>query len=330
MGLVDSVPFLKELAGYWPWAAARRKPAPQALVRRQAKQQQTVRFDYTNQAGETREREVEPYEIKDGYLWAVDIEKPEHIRRYFVDKLKNVRPGTQEFEPRWEIKVAMEKQANLKDIGRGVKQILSSRATAMRAAEGVAGGAAGAGVGAYASMGEEEVNRREKILGGMAAGATLSLLGSKLLRRGRMNKKFQNLVAGDDELQAVMKQKDDIIRKAEEQMVNKAMRQEKNVASVFDQVKQRLGVQQIDDDIALAIRKGLLGNAKPRGLTPQQDVAWSMAKNFRQSYRMPRNQQLRQAAEMGVLRHQNELAEPHKQQALRYRENLDKKLFGLL
>jgi len=74
------------------------------VINTQGKALKTVRFGYENKAGTDRVREVEPYETKDGFLWGREHGQKQ-IKRYFVNKMKNIEPGENTFEPAWEVKV---------------------------------------------------------------------------------------------------------------------------------------------------------------------------------------------------------------------------------
>jgi predicted DNA-binding transcriptional regulator YafY len=50
-------------------------------------------------------RETEPYEIKDGFYWAWDVKKNDHIRRFKLDEIKAAFPTQNTFTPRWEVKL---------------------------------------------------------------------------------------------------------------------------------------------------------------------------------------------------------------------------------
>ena len=147
------------------------------IIKQQGKVNQTVKFTYINLSGKKSKKEVDPYEIKGPYLWAIDRANREHIKRFFIKKMKNVRPGVNTFEPLWEVKLAMEKTGN----------ILRSPAI-LRATERAIGAGLGGAIGLGVSAGEPKSERVVKTLQGAGAGFTVSMIGSGLIRKGILRK----------------------------------------------------------------------------------------------------------------------------------------------
>lgn len=84
----------------------RRQSVLLRLAAKQGKAHRTLKFTYTNLRGETKPKEVQPYEIKKGFLWGVDIRDPRSIKKFFLSKIKGPQPGIVEFVPRWPVKFA--------------------------------------------------------------------------------------------------------------------------------------------------------------------------------------------------------------------------------
>jgi len=109
---------IEKQAGFWDWPGLRwikkkwnkhkekeRISDVKNTVGAQARGRKTIRFKYTNQKGESRTREVEPYEIKGGYLWGADVDRNRSIRRYKLSGITNPTPTKNKYEPKWEVKI---------------------------------------------------------------------------------------------------------------------------------------------------------------------------------------------------------------------------------
>jgi len=169
--------YLEKHAGLFTWFKdiknRRNKKKTIKIIKSQASNRKTVHFNYTNLKNETKAREIEPYELKDGYLWGFDRSDPNgNIKKFFVSKLKDVKPGQTEFTPRWEVKIA---EMNEKVAGK--LSIMLRNPKFLRFAEPVIGGTVGAGIGYSQTAGEPET---ERILAAVAGG-TAGAVGAKLL-----------------------------------------------------------------------------------------------------------------------------------------------------
>lgn len=83
---------------------AKRVSKNNTLIEQQGAASRTVRFRYKNKAGVDRVREVEPYEIKDGFLWGREHGQ-QSIKRYFLKGINKLEAGSNQFEPAWEVKL---------------------------------------------------------------------------------------------------------------------------------------------------------------------------------------------------------------------------------
>lgn len=138
------------------------------VIKKQGKKKRALIFDYTNKAGETKRRFVDPYEIKDGYLWAAEHGTGK-IKRFFMDKIKHPKPGSESFTPRWEVKTA---------------SVLRNKYL-LRAAEGLIGAGVGGGLAYGESSGDSNENRLVRAAGGAALGAALAVGLSSINRAGK-------------------------------------------------------------------------------------------------------------------------------------------------
>lgn len=71
-----------------------------------ARKRRMIRFQYTKKTtGETLSYECEPYEIKEGFLWAYH---PIHhaIHKFYLDRILpgSVKMSPKRFTPRWPVK----------------------------------------------------------------------------------------------------------------------------------------------------------------------------------------------------------------------------------
>lgn len=148
------------------------------VIKQQAKINGSITFIYTNLAGERTKKEVDPYEIRDGYLWALDHRNKKHIKKFFISKMENVKPGKSTYSPLWEIKMAEEiaKSAAISTILRNPGFL--------RAVEASIGGAVGAGLGVARAQdpGMTDAEKRQSIVLGTATGIAASLSISGLIK----------------------------------------------------------------------------------------------------------------------------------------------------
>jgi len=180
----------------------RRKRKSLNIIKTQAKNKKTVKFNYTNLKNETRIREIEPYEIRDGYLWGFDRSSPNsNIKKYFMSKLKNVKPGETQFKPRWEVKIA---NLNEKVAGRLSRVLRNPKF--LRFIEPAIGGTMLGGIGYGTTAGEPETSRVTAAI----AGATGGIIGAKILSKSiRHNKLVQAIKRSQERL---WQRRSDIIR----------------------------------------------------------------------------------------------------------------------
>lgn len=149
------------------------------VIKNQGKLNKTITFTYTNLSGVKSKREVDPYEIKNGYLWALDRGKRKHIKKFFLSKMENTRPGKNTFKPLWEVKLATDKIA-------GFKTLLRQPGIARGIEIGI-GGLVGGGVGLISSAGEEHTHDKiEPVVKGVVAGSVGALILSKTKRKAIM------------------------------------------------------------------------------------------------------------------------------------------------
>jgi hypothetical protein len=87
--------------------APKPKPDWEIPIREAGRNRQTVEIQYVDRHGAVSTREVEPYEIKDGHFWgySLDANKP-GIRRFNLERIQNIKPTSNTFDPRWEVKLA--------------------------------------------------------------------------------------------------------------------------------------------------------------------------------------------------------------------------------
>ena len=87
--------------------APKPKPNWEIPIREAGRNRQTVEIQYVDRHGAVSTREVEPYEIKDGHFWgySLDANKP-GIRKFNLERIQNIKPTSNTFDPRWEVKLA--------------------------------------------------------------------------------------------------------------------------------------------------------------------------------------------------------------------------------
>ena len=87
--------------------APKPKPDWEIPIREAGRNRQTVEIKYVDRHGAVSTREVEPYEIKDGHFWgySLDTNKP-GIRKFNLERIQNIKPTSNTFDPRWEVKLA--------------------------------------------------------------------------------------------------------------------------------------------------------------------------------------------------------------------------------
>jgi len=90
-----------------PIQAPKPKPNWEIPIREAGRNRQTVEIQYVDRHGAVSTREVEPYEIKDGHFWgySLDANKP-GIRKFNLERIQNIKPTSNTFDPRWEVKLA--------------------------------------------------------------------------------------------------------------------------------------------------------------------------------------------------------------------------------
>ena len=71
-------------------------------IKKAAKAEHTLMINYTDAKGDGSQREVEPYELKDGGLWAYDIDKG-GIRQFKFDRISNAKMTNKPYSPRWAV-----------------------------------------------------------------------------------------------------------------------------------------------------------------------------------------------------------------------------------
>ena len=83
------------------------KPNWEIPIREAGRNRRTVEIQYVDRHGAVSTREVEPYEIKDGHFWgySLDTNKP-GIRKFNLERIQNIKPTSNTFDPRWEVKLA--------------------------------------------------------------------------------------------------------------------------------------------------------------------------------------------------------------------------------
>ena len=147
------------------------------IINSQAKANKTIKFTYTNLKGVKSTKEVDPYEIKGNYFWGLDRANREHIKKFIINKMENIKPGDNIYKPIWEVKLAMDltKVAN-------IRALLKNPAV-VRGIEMGTGGLIGGIAGGVAASGEKfEHDKIEPIAKGIAAGITGALLVSRARR----------------------------------------------------------------------------------------------------------------------------------------------------
>ncbi len=74
------------------------------MIRKSAQRQRTVNITYRDSKGEVSTREVEPYEFKDGGLYAYCYRR-QNIRFFKADRIQHAKITNRTFIPRWPIKI---------------------------------------------------------------------------------------------------------------------------------------------------------------------------------------------------------------------------------
>ena len=74
------------------------------LIKQTGHAHKILTIDYRDSKGVVSRREVEPYEIKNGYFFGYDIDKDE-IRQFKITSILAAEPTEESFTPRWPIKL---------------------------------------------------------------------------------------------------------------------------------------------------------------------------------------------------------------------------------
>lgn len=72
------------------------------LFRKAGRERKVVRIRYTDLKGNASIRNVEPYEIRDGKLWAY-CRKKRGIRQFALDRVSDARPTRYTFLPKYPV-----------------------------------------------------------------------------------------------------------------------------------------------------------------------------------------------------------------------------------
>jgi predicted DNA-binding transcriptional regulator YafY len=75
-------------------------------IRQAGREKKLLKIQYRKLNNEISERVVEPYEIKDGRLWAYDTAKDDNIRQFLMVGILSAQVLEEVFDPRWPIKIA--------------------------------------------------------------------------------------------------------------------------------------------------------------------------------------------------------------------------------
>lgn len=193
-GLFD-LPVIRDVYGRYKKAKKKKRIRKTVrLINRQGGKHKTIKFKYTNLKNETKLREVDPYEIKGGFLWATEHSDKRFIKRFFLSKMKNIKPGIKTYEPQWEVKFADDdiyihgykfSSAQINELCENTKLGVKffRNPILLRIAEPVVGGIAGGSYSLAASAGDPKEERVEDVLRGIASGAVLASLGSTFYRK---------------------------------------------------------------------------------------------------------------------------------------------------
>lgn len=88
------------------------KEKTKEIIRQAAKGGKVMRIGYIDQKAEYSIRNVEPYEIRDGKLWAY-CRKKKGIRQFSIDQIQSAKLTKYPYLPKWPVKIneSMEKKA---------------------------------------------------------------------------------------------------------------------------------------------------------------------------------------------------------------------------
>jgi predicted DNA-binding transcriptional regulator YafY len=74
--------------------------------RKAGKTRNQVRIEYTDRKGRNIVRNVRPYEIKNGYLWATDTRHGAgRIHSFKISRVRSAEPLENRYRPRWDVKL---------------------------------------------------------------------------------------------------------------------------------------------------------------------------------------------------------------------------------
>jgi predicted DNA-binding transcriptional regulator YafY len=74
------------------------------LLRKAAKDLNTVVITYQDSTGQISDRETEPYEIKDGKYWGFSLDRGQ-IRQFTIGRIMNAYITSNKYRPRWAVKI---------------------------------------------------------------------------------------------------------------------------------------------------------------------------------------------------------------------------------
>lgn len=255
----------------------------QEIIRAQARKHHTVRIDYTNRAGERRTREVEPYEIKGGFLWAVDRAKPENIRMYNIRRIHDVSPGTHTYEPQWEVKLGEYPAAvKVAGLGSAIKAVIAAGKTprGRRVEELAIGGLIGAGAGATTAKDSDDAQvKKLRALKGALIGAGTAAGLSKIVRQSRLERAVKKTIERNPEYRFLRDNTGAVKQQIHNQEVNNYIKQHGGTAlqSLFD----REG-KVVSQEAQKAFFHGLAGAERPAGrLTQDLERVYTYGRNWR-------------------------------------------------
>lgn len=85
--------------------AKKQKMSTEEVIKLGADTQTIVEIGYQDRKGQSSNRKIEPYEIKDGNaLYGFCLEK-QGIRRFNMNNITYARNTSDKFTPRWDIKI---------------------------------------------------------------------------------------------------------------------------------------------------------------------------------------------------------------------------------
>lgn len=272
------------------------------IISDQGKLNRTVKFTYTNLSGKKSSREVDPYEIKGRHLWAFDRGSDAHIKKFFINKLENVTPGKNTFEPQWEVKFAMEK-----DKTASIRSALRTPGF-LRSVETAIGGITGAAIGYGGSADENKADRvgdtiQGALIGSVSALTASALIRSNILKAGikrRQEKKWTKPVheivinkkkiidkSYPQSMKAIRKEWDEVNDPARFKKYIQR-RQRKNSILATDEVMKMNLKDQIPNlktrGQREAFDRGFLAKGKPRFLKADTSEAYALGKTIRGSF----------------------------------------------